>query len=77
MDETEAYYRMAQTDYPDLIASARGAFGRSRQARVWAAECAYIKMHQALPEWGVMVQEFHFINGSHIFVQRDPDALDD
>lgn len=40
-----------------------------------AAECAYIVLHNELPEWGYVIERFEIFDGdSWLFIHADPDG---
>lgn len=68
------YLELAKSDYPDEYQTCVSCYGDTPAARSAAAECAYIKMHNALPAWGYVVERFEVVNGNYLFVHRDLDA---
>lgn len=57
---------------PDTAATCAGIYSNPTQAQQAAAECGYIKIHHALPEWAIFLDGFEEVNGAFIFVHKDP-----
>lgn len=69
--EALQYFVIALRDYPDDYRACAQTYGDTAAAHYAAAECAFIQMHNALPEWGYVVERFELIEGNYLFIHRD------
>ena len=71
--EIAGYYGFADSD---TVKTCRSCHGYTEaMAQHAAAECAYIKVHHALPEWSRYIERFEIIDDGFLFIHADPDAL--
>lgn len=70
MNEALVYSSIARADFPDDYAETIEIFGRSGGAI--AAEMAYIKLHDAIPNWALYIKAFEKVEDGYIFVHNDP-----
>jgi len=73
--EVTWYAEIARADYPDEYQLAMDTYGNTPRGRQCAAEYAYYMLHDALPEWGTIIERVETINDGHIFIHRDMTAL--
>lgn len=67
MSEPTIYYQLADSD---TVRTCEHLYGRGATAQQAAAEHAYIYEHNALPEWGTVVERFEIVNDGYLFIHR-------
>ncbi len=52
------YLELAKSEYADDYRQYLDGYGDTPFARQAAAECAFIQIHNALPDWGTIIVDF-------------------
>lgn len=74
MNETLMYYQLGMANDPDMLTNCLTIKPTLSEARQLVAEEAYIDIHGRVPTWAIFIEKFEVIDGSYLFVHRDPDA---
>lgn len=73
-NEALTYYQIGMLDDPDMLDNCLTIKPALADAQQLVAEEAYIFEHGAVPKWSIFIESFEIIDGSYLFIHRDPDT---
>lgn len=74
INEALIYYQIGMASDPDMLDDCLTIKPVPADARQLVAEEAYIYEHGVVPEWSIFIEKFEIIDGSYLFIHRDPDT---